>query len=529
MNGAAVSIAALPGATSIVVTVSVSLTPLFPVQDLNDAIARRPRLPDEPRHGHVWPVATVCGFIEDRPTLALEIGFHPLGDVAEPLTEESWIQYRETLGLAPFAGTSSFRLPDDGWRVEFGPQALISNPSRRFQFVVPRPDAEWERAVGAKGSCAVVVGAGLGSDDETGAFGIPATAAALTAAYGGSWDVPDLTAIPGLQVVPLNSFRPYDPMRPVTFLLDADVLIAMQRLCFAPERLGKQAKAIRHLVINLLGRDVLPGPALSQLRQPTRMKSEPRAALEAHAAFDLLMARSRAEIMDEHRIAETFDPTFDQEYSAAADLPQMLWMYAGVLRLRQIWNPAHTLHQRAKNYEAFMRWLREELRLNAALLVQVAFNLWISGDDAQRQASRLLKFRAKPVTDATLGELWGTAYDLFLISGQVDATGVPDVADAVILTFDAGLAGMRDFFEHVGTSELASTINDEPEFVWNARVKMELHPRLEYLRPRLAKLAAGLHNDMFTRIAARDTGAFDTERLLALVVEEEERLLRESR
>jgi hypothetical protein len=203
----------------------------------------------------------------------------------------------------------------------------------------------------------------------------------------------------------------------------------------------------------------------------------------------------------------------------------MLWMYAGVLRLRQMWNPAHTLHQRAKNYEAFICWLREELRLNAAPLVQVAFNLWISNDAAQRQASRVLKFRDKPVSEEMLGELWGTAYDLFLISGQVDATEVPDVADAVILTFDTGLARMRDFFEHIGVSELASVMNeDEPDFVWNARVKMDLHPRLEYMRPRIAKLAAGLHSDMFTRIGERDTSAFDMKRLIALV-EHEERLV----
>jgi hypothetical protein len=338
---------------------------------------------------------------------------------------------------------------------------------------------------------------------------------------------PELADIPGLHVVPLNSFRPYDAMRPLTFVLDADVLISMQRLCFAPDRLGENAEAVRHLVINLLGRDVLPGPALSQLRQPTRTKREPRAALEAHAAFDLLMSRNRAEIMDEYRPPETFDATYQREYSNAADLPQMLWIYAGVLRLRQMWNPAHTLHERARNFEAFMRWLQEELRLNAALLVQVAFNLWISDDAAQRQASRLLRFRAKPVTDATRGELWGTTYDLFLINCQVDATEVPDVADAVILTFDSGLAGMRDFFEHVRVSELVFATNPDPDYLWNSRVKLDLHPRLEYMRWRVAKLAADLHSDMFTRLAERDTGAFDMERLVALV-EQEERLLLES-
>ncbi len=508
---------------------SISLDPLFPVQDVREATAGRAPLIDAPRHGHVSPVAAIYGFLEEQPTMALELAFYPIGDAPEFLTEESWMSYRERLGLAPFAGPSSLRGGlDDGWRVEFGPHALISNPARRFQFVVPRPDADWEEAVKANGSCCVILGSGLGADDETGAFGIPATAAALAAAYAGSWAVPELADIPSLHVVPLNSFRPYDPMRPATFVLDADVLIAMQRLCFAPERLGEKAQPVRHLTANLLGRDVLPGPALGQLLQPTRATLQPRAALEAHAAFELLMALSRAEVMDERRPPETFDPSYEQEIAGAADLPQMLWMYAGVLRLRQLWDPSHSLPQRARNFEAFMRWLREELRLNAALLVQVAFNLWIADDAAQRQASRLLRFRAKPVTDATLGELWGTAHDLFLLNGQVDAMQVPDVVDAVILTFDAGLAGMRDFFEHVGIGEIASATGDEAGYAWNSRVKANFHPRLEHLRTRVAKLAAGLHADMFIRLEERDMAAFDMERLLALI-EREERLVKESR
>jgi hypothetical protein len=316
-------------------------------------------------------------------------------------------------------------------------------------------------------------------------------------------------------------------MRPVTFVLDTDVLIAMQRLCFAPGRLGGKAEAVRHLVINLLGRDVLPGPALAQLHQPTRTEIEPRAALEAHAAFDLLMSLSRAEVMDEHRPPATFDAAYERDLAGSAHLPQMLWMYAGVLRLRQMWNPAQTLPERAQSFEAFMRWLRDDLCLNAALLVQVAFNLWISDDAAQRQASRLLRFRAAAVTDATLGELWGTAYDLFLVSGQVDAMQVPDVVDVVILTFDRGLAGMRDFFEHVGIAELVSTADVDAEHVASARVKMNLHPRLGHMRPRLAKWAAELHGDMFTRLAEGDAGAFDEGRLRALI-EREERLVKQS-
>ena len=360
----------------------------------------------------------------------------------------------------------------------------------------------------------------MAADDETGTFAIPSTAATLTAAYAGSWVVPELADIPGLHVVPLNSFRPYDPMRPVTYVLDTDVLIAMQRFCFAPARLGARVEAVRHLITNLLARDVLPGPALAQLYQPTRTHIEPRAALEARAAFESLMALSRAAIMDQRRAPGTFSSTDELDIAGAGDIPQMLCMYAGVLRLRHLWNPAHTLQERTERFEAFVRWLRVELRLNSALLAQVAFNLWISDGAAQRQASRLLRFRAGPVTDTTLGELWGTAYDLFLVGGQIDATQVADVLDPVILTFDHGLAGMRDFFEHIRIGDLDAT-GSHFGYAPNSRVNMKLHPRLGHLKPRVAELVAELHSDAVTRLEDGDTMAFDRERLRALIEREE--------
>jgi len=391
----------------------------------------------------------------------------------------------------------------------------------------PRPEAAWEEALQASGSCAVVLGTGIGVDDETGAVGIPATAAVLAATDAGSWAVPELADIPGLHVVPLNSFRPYDAMRPVTFVLDTSVLIAMQRFCFAPERLGTKAEDMRHVVMNLLGRDVLPGPALSQLLQPTRTSTQTRAAQEALSAFDLLMARSRAEIMDKRRPRDTFEPAHARDVTGMAHLPQMLWMYAGVLRLRQLWSPSQKLPDRAQSFETFMRWLRDDLRLNAALLVQLAFNLWISDNAAHHQASRLLRFRAGPVTDATLGRLWGTAFDLFLVGGQVDAMQVPQVIDVAILTFDRGLAGMRNFFEHISIAEIASGAEADSGFAWNSRVKLDLHPGLKHMRGRVAELAGDLHTDMFLRLAEKDTSAFDEARLLALV-EREESLVKEA-
>jgi len=504
---------------------SLALRPLFPVEEVREAAVGRAPVLDDPRQGHVWPVASLLG-LDEQPIVAVEMAFYPVGSLPEPLADESWTKYREELGLASFVGAASLRAAPDGlWHVDFGPHMHVSNTARPYEIAFPRPDADWEQAVRANGSCVVVLGTGFGSDDETGAVGIPSTAAAVTATYAGLRSVTELSEIPGLHVVPVNSLRLYDPMRPVTFVLDTDVLIAIEHFCFKPTRLGARAEAIRHLLANLSGRDVLPGPALAQLHQPTRTTTNRHAALKPLAAFELLMSLSRAEIMDEERQPAIFDEEFERDLTGFAAVPQMLVMYAGVLRLRQLWHPSQTLAERVQSFESFIQWLREELRLNAGLLVQVAFNLWIADEPAKRQASRLLHFHAGAVTDETLHQLWGTAYDIFLIAGHADVMQIADVPDAVILTFDRGLAGMRDFFEHVDElGEAARAAGLDPGHVGNARVKLDFHPALEYMRPRVAKLAADLHRDMFARMTERGSTAYPRADLVT-IVERQERLL----
>jgi hypothetical protein len=503
------------------------LCPLFPVDAVREDSALRPPPPDEARHGHMWPIAVLFTYFEQRPVAAVELAFHPAGGLPEGLTEESWGRCRSELGLAPFAGASSLlAAPDGDWHVEFGPHMLVTDSSGSARLVLPRPSAAWEESVQASGSCVVALGTGLTHDDETSAVAIPPTAAALSAAHAGSCSVQELSEVPGLHVVPLSSFRPYNPLGPVTFVLDTDVLIEMQKLCFEPARLRpERAEAVRDILVNLAGREVLPGPALAQLYQPSRIRIDARAALEAWAAFDHLASLSRAEIMDERREPASLDAAYERDVASMGATPQMLMKYAGVLRMRQLWHPSQTLEERARSFEALMQWLRSDLRVNAALLVQVAFNLWMSDDDAKRQASRLLHFRAAGATGTTLQELWGTAYDLFLVEGHADAAQMAGAIETVILTFDRGLAGMRDFFEHVELGDLARIEGLEPGYGWNARLRMGFHPRLEHMRPRVAELAAGLHADMLARLAQRGTRAYPRSDLLAIVEAEERRLL----
>jgi hypothetical protein len=498
---------------------------LFPADQVRAAKIGAAPPADEPRDGHVWPIAAVLG-LDEQPTVMIEMAFFPAGDLPEPMAPESWTKYCEDAGLAPFVGEASLHAaPGEVWRVDFGPHMYLTNPARPYEMSLARPEAKWEEAVRAHGSCSVVLGTGFGVDDESGAVAIPKNAAAVTPRYVGSRPVPELLDIPGLHVVPVNSFQPYDPKRPVTFILDTDVLIDMERFCFEPAKLGDRAERIRYVLVNLAGRDVLPGPALAQLLHPTRTTTNRRAALKALAAFKLLAPLSRAEVMQEREPA-IFDESFSADLEGVSSIPQMFVMYAGVLRLRHLWGPSQTLAERAQSFESFMLWLRDDLRLNAGLLMQVAFNLWMADEDAKNQASRLLHFRAGAVSDETLGRLWGTAYDLFLVGGQADTMRIVEVPEAVILTFDSGLAGMRDFFEHVGVAELAAE-GVESGYAWNSRVKMNFHPRLEHMRPRVTGLAAELHLDMLKRLRQPRSLARFRADLLALV-EREEQIVKQS-
>ena len=229
--------------------------------------------------------------------------------------------------------------------------------------------------------------------------------------------------------------------------------------------------------------------------------------------------------MDPDRPPSTFDEDAQhRELAELGEIPHIWIMYAGVLRLRQLWDPGQTLSERAKAFEAFIQWMRCDLRVNAGLLFQVAFNLWISNDEAQGQASRLLRFRAGAVSYATLGRLWGTAYDITLIACHAAVLQLPTAFDAVILTFDRGLAEMREFFEHVDTDEIPWADSRGDGTTWNGRARLEpLHPRLEHLGPRLAGWVEDLHQDAVVRLAQGHLNGLDD--LRKLVEAEEQQLL----
>jgi hypothetical protein len=497
--------------------------PLFPADLVGQSTASVGAAGD-PRDGYVWPVEFVFAELE-WPLLLIELAFWPLQGLPEPLAPESWALLREGLGLAAFAGAPSLGSPPDPhWLVEFGPQTLISNVAVPFHIRAPRPQPGWERAVRSAGSCILLLGSGLGVDEQSGAFAVGALAACVRGLYGGSVDVPELSEIAELHVVPVSSLRPYDPMRAQSFVLDTDVLIEIERFCVEPSRRGARSQAIRQVLVNLADRDVLPGAALSQLAQPSRSSSDIASATRAFAAFERLMSLSRRELLELQEPPANIKGPEEAEFVGAGVNPQMLLMYAGVLRLRQLWGPGQTFAQRVESFESFLGWMRGTLRMNAALLVQVAFNLWVADGNAHRQASRLLRFRAAAPSAAHLSQMWGTAFDLSLIAGHPDVLQIPKVPGAVILTFDRGVAEMRRFFEQVETAEVLGEDTPSGFPRWNARVWIEAHPGLGPYRRRVERAITDLRDDAVVRLSRGEFGAGHPD-LDALVEEEELRLI----
>jgi hypothetical protein len=326
----------------------IALRPLFPVDAVNEASSGRRHGSGDSREGYVWPIESL--FVElDRPLLVVELAFWPMNGTPEPLASESWAAFRDGLGLLPFAGSESFELdPDSDWEVEFGPHTLITNQRRSFRVRVRRPGEECEQAVRSLGSCTVLFGSGFAVEDAQGVLAVGSSAAAVRPVYAGSIEVPELAEIPGLHVVPVNRLRPYHPLRARSFVLDTDVLIEIERFCAEPARTGARNEAIRNMLVNLAGQDVLPGAALAQLVQPSRTRWEPESARAALAAFEHLMSLSRAEILEMRAPPAKLPVTDEGEITGAGENPQLLLMYAGALRLRSLWHPGQTLAERAE-------------------------------------------------------------------------------------------------------------------------------------------------------------------------------------
>lgn len=245
--------------------------PLFPLNLLAALTTARP-VPDPalPRPGVAWPVAAEFHFLPNGPAVFVEYGFIPKGDVAEPLSREMWDELCERFGLPRLGLSGKPERTTHDYRIEFGPFTAIRE-GLSFGLFIQTPTTDWIAAVEETGSCFVVLGIGMGylGGDR---LGVPEGSVAFDARFGGVYPGPRINEIPGLHVLPFSTDA-YDPLAHNTLILDADVVIGIERFCLAPNRRQDRTEVVRALMLNLAYRDIWPGLALAQIYQRGRLAS----------------------------------------------------------------------------------------------------------------------------------------------------------------------------------------------------------------------------------------------------------------
>lgn len=476
--------------------------PLFPTE-IADAMRERDALavPEAERPGVMGPINTAYCWIAGEPAALIEVAFFPQSDLPEMLQPSNWDRLRRgaqwPLLEQLFAEAAE---ASAGYVLEFGPTLVLRNREIPFETVLPAPPSEWEEAVHERGSALVVIGSGL-AVARTGEGGLvaPVEAAGLKARDGGAYPAPQLTEIQGLKVTPLT-VREYDESRPYSFILDTDVVIGIERFLLNP-RPDRETARIRQLLVNLAYRDVLPGPALSQLYQHGRTGFNTARAERAAAALREIMEWDRARILAHSAPPVIASDATDNTFTPTSVDPRMMMLYAGMIRLRREWSPAATLGARAQAFERFLAWVQNDLQISAPFLIQVALNLLVADEDTHRQASHLLRFRNTPVTAKTLDELWATAFDVYLISTHATMIAEPTLGEPVLLTFDRGVAGLYEMTRYVGMVPLPGDVSEDGGRWFVVGTKLSLHPRLEYLKPRVADWYEQARVDMLDRHA----------------------------
>jgi hypothetical protein len=278
--------------------------------------------------------------------------------------------------------------------------------------------------------------------------------------------------------------------------------------------------------LNLAYRDNLPGAALGQIYQQGRKRTDLAAAERAAKAIHEAMGWDRERIALHESPCTTFRPGWLQEFTGMASDPVNLMLYLGLLRLRRMWSPAMSLQDKAAAFEAYVGWLRDEIQVAAPALFQIAANLLISTDETHRNASRLVHFKNAPMTQTTLDEIWGGAFDISLVTGHAGLILDSHTVEPVLLTFDKGLASLYELMRYVGFGPLPEAAGADAGYAFYVASSTDLHPRLGHLRERIEEWKHQLQEGMIARSAAGRQFRTRTEEITSAVEHEEELLLR---
>lgn len=470
-----------------------------------------------PISGHVLPSALTSTWDGSVPLLLVDLAFESAQGL-EPVSVENWQAYCASVGLnvgRPDVATPHDPLTD--WQIELGPYVAVRRvlePQVGYFGLVSDPS--WERAVERQGGCVVEVRGGV----EPVLPSSPSLFAGGFVSHAGTYRASLLGDLRRYHAVLLDPDGKVAFPTRYTFILDTDVVIDIERGYFSPTRLGGSADELRQLLLNLAYHDVLPGMALQQLTRPGRRSENAPASNRASRALAATLGRSRAETEAWFSAAgghSVPDPSvLDEGGPGLIDHPRVqLVKYAGVLKMRLLWDPTHTLPMKVSAFLDFIEWLRADLRLADAYLIQVALNLWVGRDQAARQVARLLRFRTKRVTRQTLDRLWGTATDIFLLASQdsIVAT-IPDAGEPVIITADAGVRDLRRFIRPLGVREVASELGVRAIGV--VGLDATLHPSLLSSREVIHRNLSRLQSEAMERVR-RSPSEADEPPLLRLI------------
>jgi hypothetical protein len=503
-----------------------TLTPLFPlwIREAHEARGPHPE-PEQERPGVMGPIAMTYVWDGRLPVVFVELAFFPGNDLPETLLPESWETWRNRARLSSLndLAETGFHHSAD-FCIELGPTVVVRNADIELAMILTAPAGEWEDAVREVGGVMVIVGTGL-AVDGSGRVIAPDSAVATLATHTGTFPASTLTGIAGLHTIPLNADQ-YDETGPKSFILDTDVFIAIERFVLSPKP-RREKDPIRDLLLNLAYRDVLPGAALGQIYQPGRRRTDQAAVERAAKAIHEVMAWDRERIALHESPCATFRPGWLEEFTGTSKTdPIMLMLYLGVLRLRRMWSPAMSLQDKAAAFEAYVRWLRDDIQVASPASFQVAANLLISTDETHRKASRLLHFKNSPITQKTLDELWGAAFDISLVTGHAGLSLDSHTVEPVLLTFDKGLASLYELMRYVGFGPLPGEAGADAGYAFYVASNLDVHPRLGHLTSRVEEWHRQLQDGMISRSVQKRPFRTRRAEITSAVEDEEAWLLR---
>jgi hypothetical protein len=442
---------------------------------------------DKPTNGIVWPKDCLYAISDDVCLLFVLLEFRYTNGLRGPLSPESWELVTTVLSCTTESPDTPTEIGIDG-TIELGPYAVVRFGQDKGWYLESPPEY-WERTLKDTERSQIVLTCSWKAVDD--GIAVPPTYAAKgSVKYVGSTPARGIDQLKHYSFITSDGL-PASMLDPHSFLLDADLLIDIERMLDG-RTIGKSQKAeLKDVLINLAYQDIWPGAAIAQLHRPSFRTVDARAAQHAYEASHAISTCSRAELANlvegNWRPTTTLEEASEEPNDEA--LVATIFTYASLLKLRTLWSPNLTRTQRKLAFTKFVTFLADELRMVPIYTIQLAANMWLNDAHANSQAARLLKF-SENLTEQQLKDIWGAACDVFLLSlqGTLEETLKDHEAqDAVIVTADKALVELRQLAPKIGIGVYANGNDGDARAALvllniPENVQLELKPLLDRLQ-----------------------------------------------